>query len=40
MFGSGETTAAYVFAVTMLAVCGLVFLSIAKILDHVVKKGL
>jgi hypothetical protein len=40
LFGAGETTAAYGLAFVMLAICGLVFVTVAKILEHVAGKQL
>ena len=33
-------TTAYVIAITMLTLCGLVFLAIATMLEHITKKGM
>ncbi len=40
MFGAGEMAAAYVIAVIMLALCGLVFLAVATLLEYITKKGM
>ena len=39
MFGAAETAAAYVIAFTVLALCGLLSLAIATMLERITKKG-